>query len=108
MTLDVDLIIFDLDGTLLDTAPDIERCVNMAMRDFGLPDVPRDKVLAAIGPGGQGLFPATPGRARPASVYLGHNLGSATNFRDIKFRRPALRRGAVNFPDLLYCTGDRR
>ena len=53
MTLDVDLAIFDLDGTLLDTAPDIERCANMAMRDFGLPELSRERVLAAIGPGGK-------------------------------------------------------
>ena len=53
MKLDVDLVIFDLDGTLLDTAPDIERCLNLAMKDYGLPPLSRDRVLAAIGPGGK-------------------------------------------------------
>ena len=53
-----DLVIFDLDGTLCDTAPDIERCLNRAMREFGLPEVPRDRVLKAIGPGGRGFYQA--------------------------------------------------
>ena len=47
-----DLVVFDLDGTLCDTAPDIGRCLNQAMEDFGLPPVPREKLLKAIGPGG--------------------------------------------------------
>jgi phosphoglycolate phosphatase len=53
MKLDVDLVIFDLDGTILDTAPDIERCLNLAMKDFNLPPLSRERVLAAIGPGGK-------------------------------------------------------
>lgn len=53
MKLDVDLVIFDLDGTLLNTAPDIERCVNLAMRDYGLPPMSRERVLEIIGPGGK-------------------------------------------------------
>jgi len=53
-----DLVIFDLDGTLCDTAPDIERCLNRAMREFGLPEVPHDRVLKAIGPGGKAFYRA--------------------------------------------------
>ncbi len=53
MKLDVDLVIFDLDGTLLNTAPDIERCVNLAMKDYGLPAMSRERVLEIIGPGGR-------------------------------------------------------
>ena len=52
MSLRYELAVFDLDGTLCDTAPDIGRCLDRAMADFGLPPVPRDKLLRAIGPGG--------------------------------------------------------
>ena len=52
MKLDVDLVIFDLDGTILHTAPDIERCVNLAMDDFSLPHLTQEQILKAIGPGG--------------------------------------------------------
>lgn len=53
-----DLVIFDLDGTLCDTAPDIERCLNRALREFDLPQVSRDRVLKAIGPGGKAFYRA--------------------------------------------------
>jgi phosphoglycolate phosphatase len=46
-----DLAIFDLDGTLADTAPDIERALNKAMADFGRPPVPHERVLRSIGAG---------------------------------------------------------
>jgi len=53
-----DLLIFDLDGTLADTAPDIERCLNLAMEEFSLPPVPHERVLRAIGPGGKAFYEA--------------------------------------------------
>jgi len=53
-----DVLIFDLDGTLCDTAPDISRCLNRAMRDFDLPPVPHERVLRAIGPGGKAFYRA--------------------------------------------------
>ncbi len=64
MPLAFDLAIFDLDGTLADTAPDIERALNKAMADFGRPPIPREQVLRAIGPGGTAFYEAIlPGSA---------------------------------------------
>jgi len=45
------LIIFDLDGTLLDTAPDVHNCVNLALQEMGLSQVPLEQTKKAIGPG---------------------------------------------------------
>lgn len=45
------LIFFDLDGTLLDTAPDVHNCVNLALQEMGLPRVPLEQTKKAIGPG---------------------------------------------------------
>jgi phosphoglycolate phosphatase len=43
------LIVFDFDGTLADTFAGIERCVNLALHCFGLPEVDRQVLRPAIG-----------------------------------------------------------
>ncbi|HPG39198.1 MAG TPA: HAD-IA family hydrolase [bacterium] len=50
-----DLIIFDLDGTLYDTAPDVHDCVNLALNQMDLPPVSLQQTMQAIGPG-PGMF----------------------------------------------------
>jgi phosphoglycolate phosphatase len=44
-------IIFDLDGTLVDTLPDIAACVNAGRRAFGLPEWPITDIRKWIGEG---------------------------------------------------------
>ncbi|MCR4439497.1 MAG: HAD-IA family hydrolase [bacterium] len=44
-------IVFDLDGTLLDTAPDVHLCSNLALRAMGLPEISLAQARASIGPG---------------------------------------------------------
>ena len=46
-----DTVIFDLDGTLLDTLEDLRDAVVHAMRDFGLPEPTRDEMRARLGNG---------------------------------------------------------
>ena len=46
-----DTVIFDLDGTLLDTLDDLRDAVNHAMRDFGLPEATHDGMRARLGNG---------------------------------------------------------
>ncbi|MDE6214731.1 MAG: HAD hydrolase-like protein, partial [Lachnospiraceae bacterium] len=45
----VDTIIFDLDGTLLDTLEDLTDSVNYAMERFGLPTHTLDAVRGFVG-----------------------------------------------------------
>lgn len=45
------LIIFDLDGTLADTAPDVHFCINFIRAEMGLPPIFLDEAKMAIGPG---------------------------------------------------------
>ena len=49
MTHPIRLIIFDLDGTLLDTAGDILYCSNMALQQMGIPPLSSEQILRAIG-----------------------------------------------------------
>ena len=47
----VKAVLFDLDGTLLDTVEDIRACVNAMLKKFGYPQVSREVVSRSIGDG---------------------------------------------------------
>jgi phosphoglycolate phosphatase len=50
------LILFDLDGTLVDSAPDIRRALNRTLDEMALPQVPADQVLSKVGDGAARLI----------------------------------------------------
>ncbi|AJK45433.1 phosphoglycolate phosphatase [Burkholderia plantarii] len=63
-----DAVLFDLDGTLADTAPDLAGAVHKMQRERGLPETPLDALrpLASAGArgllgGGFGIAPGAPG-----------------------------------------------
>lgn len=47
----VDLIIFDLDGTLIDSKKDIAHCVNWTLSEMGLPDIDQEVIYTYVGHG---------------------------------------------------------
>ncbi len=49
-------IIFDLDGTLVDTAPDLVRSLNHILNSEGLPSLSRDEVLPCVGHGARRML----------------------------------------------------
>lgn len=46
-----DLVIFDLDGTLVDTSVDVHICLNLALEQMNLPTIDMAAAKQAIGPG---------------------------------------------------------
>ena len=46
-----DLVLFDIDGTLLDTADDITNAANFALRSLGYPERTADEVRSFVGNG---------------------------------------------------------
>jgi phosphoglycolate phosphatase len=48
-------VLYDLDGTLLDTAADIALALNRALREYGWENIPQSDVRLMIGRGGQVL-----------------------------------------------------
>jgi len=66
------LILFDLDGTLVDTAPDLGLALNMQRERHGLPPLPQDKIRPHASHGSKGLlalgFGLTPEDARFARM----------------------------------------
>ena len=51
-------VLFDMDGTVLDTLTDLAAAANTALRQFGLPEVTREKVRASLGNGASFLIHA--------------------------------------------------
>lgn len=47
----IELVIFDFDGTLVDTAPDLIRATNLYLESQGLDPLPEERVRAEIGMG---------------------------------------------------------
>ncbi len=52
----VKAVMFDLDGTLLDTAPEIASAANQTLADLNLPELPKEQVINYIGEGAQVLI----------------------------------------------------
>ncbi len=60
-----ELLFFDLDGTLIDSGPDIADATNAVMRETGLPEFPEQTVVAAIGGGLSTLIDRLIGATHP-------------------------------------------
>jgi phosphoglycolate phosphatase len=77
-TIAVDLIVFDLDGTLADTLPDLTAAANFACRRLGLPEQSPEAIRGMIGGGERKLIERVVGPAHPDRVddclelYLEH------------------------------------
>ena len=52
----IKLIIFDLDGTLLDTSGDICSVLNCSLKKFGLPELSLEKTMEYVGNGARRLI----------------------------------------------------
>jgi phosphoglycolate phosphatase len=50
------LVVFDLDGTLVDTAPDLIGALNLVLAERGLPPVPNEAARTLVGRGARALM----------------------------------------------------
>ena len=57
--MDYDLLVFDLDGTLIDSAPDISASLRRVLARMGREAIPHERVVAAIGSGVRKLIERT-------------------------------------------------
>lgn len=70
-------VLFDLDGTLVDTAPDFIRCLNQLRQHHGLPALPAEQIRPSVSNGaramirvGFGLEPEHDGYLEKHSAFL--------------------------------------
>jgi phosphoglycolate phosphatase len=76
----VSLLIFDLDGTLIDSRKDIAASVNLTFRDLGLPEQPDELIYGYVGNGVRRLILDTVRSADPLlidrtlQIFEGHYL----------------------------------
>lgn len=69
-------VLIDLDGTLMDTAPDLAAAANRMRADFGLPPLPLERIAAFVGKGAEvlvhrALTDDMNGKADPADFARG-------------------------------------
>ena len=89
------LVIFDLDGTLVDSAADIAEALNRTLEDWQLPRVPEATVLTWIGDGVRRLVEQAFTAAR-SDVDLDRVMpGFMRHYEDCLLRSPRLYDGVV-------------
>ena len=72
------MVLFDLDGTVLDTLEDIAQSVNQALRLYGFPERTREEVRSFLGNGSRYLIEkAVPENASPEEIELVHQCHNA-------------------------------
>ncbi|MGH8247667.1 MAG: HAD family hydrolase, partial [Gammaproteobacteria bacterium] len=49
-------VLFDLDGTLADTAADLGAALNRVLEEEGMPPMPLDQIRPAVSRGGAGMI----------------------------------------------------
>jgi len=64
----IDLLIFDLDGTLVDTRRDIAASANFALEKLGLPPLPEKEIASHVGQGISNLMEGCLGAARAGEL----------------------------------------
>lgn len=90
----VDLLIFDLDGTLIESKWDIARSVNLTLAELGLPQRPLEEIFGFVGDGVKKLLRLAVGEREGVSFeealrvfrghYLAHCLDQTTFFPGIE------------------------
>ncbi len=65
-----DIVAFDLDGTLADTAPDIAAAINRMLADFGRPPLAEAEIRPLIGDGARNLLRKAIAATGPVSEAL--------------------------------------
>ncbi len=106
----IKLVIFDLDGTLIDSRLDLVHSVNAALRHIGRHDLPDDVIASYVGDGapiliqralgGESVDEATIRRGLQffLSYYREHKLDHTTVYEGVKEALAALQQGSNGVP----------
>jgi phosphoglycolate phosphatase len=107
----IKLVIFDLDGTLIDSRLDLVHSVNAALRHIGRPELPDDVIASYVGDGAPILIQrALGGEAVPEalvrqglqfflSYYCEHKLDHTTVYAGVPEALTAIQNSAQRIPN---------
>jgi phosphoglycolate phosphatase len=70
MSRPLEAVLFDLDGTLVDSAPDLADAANAMLAQRGLPPVPYEELRPLAGSGARGMLSRTFGRTPADADYI--------------------------------------
>lgn len=87
------LILFDLDGTLVDTAPDLGLALNMQRERHGLPPLPLEKIRPYASHGSRGLLSVGFGLTPEAPDFLAKREEYLDLYDQVFARAPVLFQG---------------
>lgn len=102
----IDAVLFDLDGTLLDSAPDLTHAMNRLRQEHGLPALPLATLRPVVGTGARGMLAVglgvtpqaaefEPLRVRFLSFYAEQLLGESVLFAQVPHVLAELQRAGV-------------
>ena len=74
--MDFDSLLFDLDGTLVDSLPDLTTAINLLRKDLGLEDLTIAQVRNYVGDGATALVQ----RALPDGTFTGEHLAAFLDY----------------------------
>jgi N-acetyl-D-muramate 6-phosphate phosphatase len=98
-------ILFDLDGTLADTAPDLAAAVNLLRTRRGLEPTPYDRLRPVASAGARGLIGASFGLKPGDEGYEELRTGFLQNYEDAIAERSSLFEGIKTLLDHLRASG---
>src|SRR3984957_11099034 len=91
----IKLVIFDLDGTLIDSRLDLVHSVNAALRHIGRPELPDDVIASYVGDGAPVLIQRALGGEQVEEAVVRKGLEYFLSY----YRAPKLATNTVN-PDV--------
>lgn len=77
MPISVDLLVFDLDGTLIDSRADIALATNLMLKELGLDEIDLHAVVTFIGEGVRTLIERALRKTSPATVWNDSDIDHA-------------------------------
>ncbi len=102
---ETELVLFDLDGTLIDTAPDLARALNAVLADAHQPELAFDAIRPHVSRGAAGLVELAFGAGLPADEFAANRDALLEHYRNNLAEESRLFPGMAALLDRLESAG---
>ena len=103
--IDVQAVLFDLDGTLIDSAPDLGAAADKMRTDRGLPSLPLSQYRPMAGAGARGMLGIAFGMTPEHPEFLAYREEFFVNYENAMTQRTVIFEGVVDMIASLVETG---